>query len=206
MPKNFYLNAFFKVIEIGTFMDDEKRKHLSKIIKVKSVKKGEAILKEGMPCRHLFFLCKGLFRSFYTSEEGKEITSAFSFENEFFTNIKGFINGINSNETIVAQENSYICVIDRTDYYNLLKNNSSLAFYSHEVINKHRVELEDRIRFLQNGIAKDKLKFFEEYYPGLSERIPKKYIATFLGMRYETMHRASKSKIEEARQKKSKLV
>lgn len=193
MPQKIHLDAFFKVIETGTFLDDDKRKQLSKLIQLKFVPKGVTILNEGMPCTHLFFLCKGLFRSYYTAEDGKEITSAFSFENEFFTNIKGFINGINSNETIVALESSYVCVIDRTDYFNLLKNNSSLAYYSHEIINKHRVELEDRIRVLQNGIAKDKLIFFEEYYPGLSKRVPKKYIASFLGMRYETLHRAAKS-------------
>ncbi|HRG59553.1 MAG TPA: Crp/Fnr family transcriptional regulator [Bacteroidia bacterium] len=193
MPQKIHLDAFFKVIEMGTFLDDDKRKQLSKLIQLKFVPKGVTILNEGMPCTHLFFYVRDYSEVITLQKMVKKLLLHFHLKMSFFTNIKGFINGINSNETIVALESSYVCVIDRTDYFNLLKNNSSLAYYSHEIINKHRVELEDRIRVLQNGIAKDKLIFFEEYYPGLSKRVPKKYIASFLGMRYETLHRAAKS-------------
>jgi hypothetical protein len=46
---------------------------------------------------------------------------------------------------------------------------------------------------LQNTLAKDKLAFFDQYYPGLKERVAKKHIASFLGMRYETMNRVLKT-------------
>jgi CRP-like cAMP-binding protein len=157
------------------------------------VKKGKILLREGDPCSKLYFLSKGLFRSFYIDENGVEITSAFSFENEFFTNVKGFINSTEANESIQALENSTVCVLERKDYHHLLEKYQHLLFFSHYTINKHRVELEDRIRMLQNTLAKDKLAFFNQYYPGLQERIPKKHIASFLGMRYETMSRAIKS-------------
>lgn len=58
--------------------------------------------------------------------------------------------------------------------------------------------MEDRVRMLQNTLAKDKLAFFEEYYPGLKERVQKKHIASFLGMRYETMSRVIKANKMEA--------
>jgi CRP-like cAMP-binding protein len=147
-----------------------------------------------MPCNKLYFLSKGLFRSYYIDENGIEITSAFSFENEFFTNVKGFINCTDANETIHAVESSFVCIIERNEYYKLLEKYPTLFYLSHQTVNKHRVELEDRIRMLQNTLAKDKLAFFDQYYPGLKDRVPKKHIASFLGMRYETMNRALKAK------------
>ena len=169
------------------------RKDISQSVKLLSVEKGKILLKEGTPCTKLYFLTQGLFRSYYLDENGVEITSAFSFETEFFTNVKGFINCTDSNETIQALESSFVCIIDRNDYYKLVEKYPTLFYLSHQTINKHRVELEDRIRMLQNTLAKDKLAFFDQYYPGLKDRVPKKHIASFLGMRYETMSRALKA-------------
>jgi CRP-like cAMP-binding protein len=133
------------------------RKDISQSVKLLSVEKGKILLKEGTPCTKLYFLTQGLFRSYYLDENGVEITSAFSFETEFFTNVKGFINCTDSNETIQALESSFVCIIDRNDYYKLVEKYPTLFYLSHQTINKHRVELEDRIRMLQNTLAKDKL-------------------------------------------------
>lgn len=193
MPNKKHLITLLKTLEKIAAISDEMWSDISKIVKLQDIKKGKMLLQEGAPANKLYFLSKGLFRSFYMDENGVEITSAFSFENEFFTNVKGFINSIDANESIQALEYSTIGVIERADYNQLLEKYPALLFLSHHTINKHRVELEDRIRMLQNTLAKDKLSFFNQYYPGLQERVPKKHIASFLGMRYETMSRAMKS-------------
>jgi CRP-like cAMP-binding protein len=194
MPKKKHLDTFIETIGLSAIENGEMQTKIYKFVSIKFLKKGEILLQENTPCNHLFFLIKGLFRSFYVDLNGQEITSAFSFEKEFFTNVKGFINNINSNETLQALENSIVCVIDKSDYFNLINEFPSLLQLSHLTINKHRVELEDRIRVLQHAIAADKLLFFDQYYTGLINRVPKKYIASFLGMRYETMYRALKKR------------
>ncbi len=193
MPQKKHLTTLIKTLEENAILNNDVQQDILQTVKLVAVEKGKILLKEGTPCNKLYFLSKGLFRSYYMNENGVEITSAFSFEKEFFTNVKGFINCIASNETIQALESSYICIIERNDYYNLIQKHPALFHLSHQTINKHRVELEDRIRMLQNTLAKDKLAFFELYYPGLKDRVPKKHIASFLGMRYETMSRAMKS-------------
>jgi CRP-like cAMP-binding protein len=193
MPQKKHLESLFKTIEREAILNVEMRNDLKHVIKIIHVEKGKVLLKEGTPCIKLYFLSKGLFRSYYLDTNGVEITSAFSFENEFFTNVKGFVNYIDSTETIEALEPSFICVIDRNDYFQILQKFPPLFYISHQTINKHRVELEDRIRMLQNTLAKDKLAFFDQYYPGLKNRVPKKHIASFLGMRYETMNRTLKA-------------
>ena len=193
MPNKKHLDTFFKTLEVEATLNEEMRLDISQKIKLILVEKGKILLREGTTSNKLYFLSKGLFRSYYLDENGIEITSAFSFEKEFFTNVKGFINCIVANETIQAIERSFVCFIERNDYYQLIEKYPALLHLSHQTINKHRVELEDRIRMLQNTLAKDKLAFFDQYYPGLKERVPKKHITSFLGMRYETMNRALKA-------------
>lgn len=193
MPHKKHLLTLLKTLEKNAVVSDEMWKVISSVVKLIYIEKGKLILQEGATCNKLYFLSKGLFRSFYMNENGIEITSAFTFENEFFTNIKGFINTTISNESIQALENSHVCILDRNDYYQIIEKYPQLLHISHNTINQHRVELEDRIRMLQSTLAKDKLAFFDLYYPGLKERVPKKHIASFLGMRYETMNRALKA-------------
>ena len=50
-------------------------------------KKGQKVLEEGEVCRAIYFINKGLCRSYYNLD-GKEINTAFYFENEFATNLK----------------------------------------------------------------------------------------------------------------------
>lgn len=194
MPYRKHVVTLFKALENGNLINDEMRKSISSMFKLVKVDKGELILKEGNLCNKLYFISKGLFRSFYIDENGNDITSSFSLENEFFTNVKGFVNGCLSNESMVALEDSYICAIERNDYFSILQKYPQLLLISHHTINKHRVELEDRIRILQNSTAKNKLDFFDQYYASIKNKVHKKHIASFLGMRYETLSRVKKYK------------
>jgi CRP/FNR family transcriptional regulator len=164
MPYKKHLLILLKTLEGSAIIDNEMRKDISQSVKILAVEKGKILLKEGTPCTKLYFLSKGLFRSYYIDENGVEISSAFSFENEFFINVKGFINYTDFTESIQALEPSFVCILERSDDYKIVEKYPALFYLSHQTISKHRVELEDRIRKLQSTLVKDKLAFFDQYY------------------------------------------
>ncbi|MDP1744134.1 MAG: Crp/Fnr family transcriptional regulator [Bacteroidota bacterium] len=168
---------------------------LSKSVKYTEMEKGKVLLEEGMHCNELFFLNSGLIRTHYHNENGEEVTSSFVQENEFFTNVKGFVNASNSNETISMLENSCFCRIKRDDYFDIMAKHTVLFLRNLQIINTHRIELEERIRILQNLTAKEKYKFFERNYPKLSNRVQLSFIASFLGIRLETLGRIRKKNL-----------
>lgn len=170
----------------------EAKELLSKAVKYSEMKKGDILMQEGSPCNELFFLNFGLIRIHYHKENGSEVTSSFVQENEFFTNVKGFVNATNSTETISLLKNSGLCRIHRDDYFDIMKKHPVLFYGSHQIINMHRIELEERIRMLQNLTAKEKYNFFAINYPKLTSSIQLSYIASFLGIRLETLGRIRK--------------
>lgn len=187
-----HFNLLKENIEGDLKFPQEAMEMLSTLVKYMEMKKGEVLLEEGAPCHELFFLNKGLIRIHYHNENGDEVTSSFVQQGEFFTNVKGFVNIINATETITLIEDSGFCRIHRNDYFEIMKKHPILFYGSHQIINKHRIELEERIRLLQNLTAKEKYKYFELNFPKLINRVQLSYIASFLGIRLETLGRIRK--------------
>lgn len=164
------------------------------LITCRKLKSGACVLKEGDLCENLFFLNSGLLRAHYLSSSGNDITSSFVQENEFFTNVTSFSTLGYSTETISVLEDSVYCCIKQEDYKKLIYQFPELSLISHAVINKHRIELDERIRMLQNLKAKGKLLVFEKNYPNLTGRVQNGHIASFIGVALETFSRIKHSK------------
>lgn len=187
------LNPLIKNLETYIKISDVIKKLLSTVVEITTIEKGAILVEEGNSCNELFYLNSGLFRSFYIREKGDEVTSSFIQENEFFTNVKGFINAVKSTETFEALENSSICRIKRENYWKIMSENPVLSPINSQIINNHRIELEERIKMLQCLTAKEKYQFFEFNYPKLINRVQLSHIASFLGVRLETLSRIRKN-------------
>ncbi len=187
------LNPLIQNLATHIKISDAIKKLLSTVVDVTAIEKGAILVKEGNSCNELFYLNSGLFRSFYTRENGNEVTSSFIQKNEFFTNVKGFINSVKSTESFEALENSSICRIKRNNYWKIMSENPILSPINSQIINNHRIELEERIKMLQCLTAKEKYLFFESNYPKLINHVQLSHIASFLGIRLETLSRIRKN-------------
>ncbi len=189
---NPHIQHLLESIQVSIILPQEVKEMLIKSIEVRELKKGDIVIEEGTHCNELFFLNYGLIRIFYYRDNGDEVTSSFVQENEFFTNVKGFVNETPSSETISIIENSCICSIKKEKYFAIMQKHPIFFYVSHQFINKHRVELEDRIKMLQSLTAKEKYNNFKATYPKLINRVQLSYIASFLGITNETLSRIRK--------------
>ncbi|MEN9686396.1 MAG: hypothetical protein RLZZ28_2182 [Bacteroidota bacterium] len=95
----------FAIVLLSNFIPlstDFKEFLLSKV-KHHSFRKGDLLLKAGDKCGDMHFIKKGLFRGFM-EEDGKEITTWMSCENELVTSISGYFGRQPSLESIQALE------------------------------------------------------------------------------------------------------
>lgn len=74
--------------------------------------RNELLLKDGEICNSVFFISSGLCKSFYYLD-GKEINTAFYFENDFATNIKSLTTSTKSDYTIKACEKMKAVRLDK---------------------------------------------------------------------------------------------
>lgn len=82
---------------------EESWKALNNCLSEMEFQKNEPLLKVGDTCSSIFFIESGFCKSFYNLD-GKEVNTAFYFEDEFATNIKSLTSSSKSEYAIKACE------------------------------------------------------------------------------------------------------
>lgn len=153
--------------------------------------KGTLLLKEGQVSDKCYFVIKGLVRQFYLID-GEEKTTAFFMEKEP-------VNAFTSNNTKTPSKHYIECIEDcvltvGTD--NLIEN---MCQKVPRLENVMRVEVEKNAGKFQDEYAAFIMSSPEERYlnllekrPGLMNRVPQHQIASFLGVKPESLSRIRK--------------
>ena len=143
--------------------------------------KGDILQREGENCSKVFFVKKGLLRSYTIDDKGKEHIFMFAPESwviadvesqEFNQPAKLFIDCIEESEVIVLDRR----LLSRSDLnVDQLKNNVNL-------LSRRVAVLQRRVIMLMSTSAKDRYEFFLETYPKIPNRVPQRMIASYLGI------------------------
>ena len=159
---------------------------------LKIFKKNETILRQGEICSFVGFLNQGLIRSYYYDDNGKEITTKLFFENCLFTYVEGFMENSPSNKFFVAIEDCTALMI---------KKNNLLAIFEHspkfeKIFNL--IIMEDLKNIMldneekRNETPQARYLKFQNQFPRAFNRIPLKYIASYLGIEPQSLSRIRK--------------
>lgn len=150
--------------------------------------RGKFLLKSGSFCSHYYFIHKGVLRSFI-KEGKKEITTWINPENEITTSIRCIAHREPSREYIQALEDCELYAIhfeSLNQMYTLFPEMNILVRMLLEV---YYSESEERSYISRLPSAEKRYSYFNTSRPELVNRIPLKYIASYLGMSEETLSR-----------------
>lgn len=190
MKNPFILVFLNSIYPLGTDLQSFLMDH----IKSCSFEKNELINKAGDVCKRLYIIKKGLVRGYFLSD-GMEITTWLDSENEVFTSITGFFRNEPSEENIQSLENTHCEYLEYEDYKYCLEHFSEMRHINRMLLEEYYILAEHRVYLARIPNARKRLDYFiENNTPQLLERIPKKYLASFLSMRPETLSRLMKEK------------
>ena len=111
------MSEFLPLINfVKTFseLNDEDEVLIQKYFQKETFKKNEIILNAGEICQKIYFINKGILRTFHTNQNGSEFTRLFAKENEFCTILISFSEKVGSPANIQALENSEIFSIKKS--------------------------------------------------------------------------------------------
>jgi CRP-like cAMP-binding protein len=153
-----------------------------------SIPKGKTILKAGEICPYVFIVCKGALRGF-VKDGNKDITSWITVDNEMVSSISSFFMQLPSFENIQAIE---ACELIGLSYHHLemiYTRFPEMNIVGRKLLEKYYRDAEERAYISRLSNAADKYNHLLNTKPNLINRIPQKYIASFLGIRIETLSR-----------------
>ena len=175
---------------IASLNEAEEKAFLS-ILEVKVFKKKDFLLQEGKICNKITFVNNGIMRLFYTVE-GVENTIQFFFGDSWYTDYASFITGLPTIENMQALEESEVVQFNKVDLYKLYDSMpifekvgrvfAENAYLSISQLNQMKTNEEPEYRYL--NLVKTR--------PELVQQIPQHYIASYLGIKPETLSRIRK--------------
>jgi CRP-like cAMP-binding protein len=136
----------------------------------KQVKKGEILQREGELSTFVFYVKKGLLRSYAIDHKGKE--HVFMFGSEGWIVADNVAQDEKGELFIDALEDSIVIPISKSD-----PPKSDIQ----KLLKRIRV-LQKRIIMLMSAPAIDRYNHFLEIYPEIVQRVPQKMIASYLGI------------------------
>ena len=157
-------------------------------ILIKELKKDEFLLKAGRASNHASWILEGLVRSYYLKDT-EEITTKFLWEGATITSVYSFYTRKPGNENIVALEDTTLAMLRFDDLQYLYKNHPTFNYIGRVITEKYLYMLEIEVYNLRKQKAEDRYQFIVKHLPDLLQRVPLKYLATYLGMNLETLSR-----------------
>ncbi|NIF04614.1 Crp/Fnr family transcriptional regulator [Chryseobacterium sp. Tr-659] len=164
----------------------------SKLFELRKLKKNDYFVQEGERCKEVGFIKSGIFRSFYISDEGKDMTYCFRFPNTMIAAYSSFISGCPSKESMQAIHDAELLILKKETVDTLIKNDFNWTRFLKAIAEQEYLELERRFFQLQRDTATQRYMELLENYPDYIQKIPLQYLASYLGITQRHLSRIRK--------------
>jgi len=151
--------------------------------------KNRIIEESGKVPEYLYYIISGYLRLFHYNENGDEVTTHINCPPGFFTSYFNFINATKSNENVECITECELLRISKKDLDFLTSKSEAMKDFSIEVFQKSIIYNETRSTELATLSGEKRYRKLIENYPGILHNVPISYIASFLGMKPESLSR-----------------
>ncbi len=164
-------------------------------------RKKKLLLKEGAVCDYIYFIVKGAVRGFI-KEEDKDITTWITIEGEMVTSIASLDGRGPSMDNMQAIEDTILLALSYEDLENMYEQFPESNIITRKLLQHYYSDAESRAFIARMSGADNKYRYFLQRHEPLANRIPLTYIASFLGIRNETLSKVRKRLADELKTKK----
>ena len=158
---------------------------------LKHLKKGEHFLTEGNVCRQAALISKGLVR-YYINDDGNEGTYYFGAEGDFMCDYESFLPQRPSNKNIQALEDTSLFSINLDGLQYLYANLREGERFGRLAIEMVFVTVLQQLTSFYRDSPEQRYQNFVRAYAGISQRVPQYYIASYIGIKPQSVSRIRK--------------
>ena len=164
---------------------------IRKLFRERRLKKGEHLLEAGNICKNVTFIQTGLVR-YYSSNDGEEQVTYFNKEGEFVCDYLSFLPQVPSRINIQALEDTTVYIISHTDIQRLYKQVEHGERFGRLAIEEVFINVITQVGTLYNDSPEVRYQQFMQRFPDIGQRIPQYYIASYVGVKPQSLSRIRK--------------
>ena len=179
--------------QIGKYfnLDSEDQLEFSQIFKPISLKKGESFIREGKISSKVGFIVKGSMMCIY-NKDGEEYIDEFSLENEFITDYFSFLTETPATKEVRCLEDCKLMVLQKEDLYKLYDRSQKFERVGRLIAEGLFMNWQQKAKSLLIDNAEERYLKLIKQRPDIPQRVPQYLIASYLGVKPETVSRIRK--------------
>lgn len=186
------MESLRKHIEAIIDLTDDEFEYIASHFHSKKLRKHAFLVQEGDFVDNEHFVVKGALKAYvYDNEKAKEYIFQFAVEDWWITDREAFQKRTKAQISIDCLEDCEVLSISREDRDKLCREMPKFERYLFIKISNGYVSLQKRVLTLIKNNSKERYSLFMQQYPHLLQRIPKVFIASYLGVSRETLSRMS---------------
>jgi CRP-like cAMP-binding protein len=158
----------------------------------RKIKKDAFFISMGEICEHIGFIKNGTLRTFYIDNNGNDVSFIFHLENNFFTDYESFLTATPSKLFIQAVEDTEVLVIHKKDLLDLYAADVYWQIYGRNMAEGIYLSAKKRVEDLLFLTHEERYVRLIKDQPMIFNRIPQKQIASYLGIKPQSLSRIRK--------------
>lgn len=188
-PQTYNLDSKIRSIEN---ISDNSLELLHNCIKQKNIDKEQFLLTEGSVCKKIYFVEKGLLRSFY-NKDGKDVNLDFFLENSFTTHLKSLQSGQPSEYFLQAVEKTTVWEFDKEKVLQLYTKSAEVVSFGRKLLELLLAAQEEHTNLFKLYSGAERYQYLLQHKPQLFQRVSLTHLASFMGISRETLSRIRKN-------------
>lgn len=157
--------------------------------------KNRILEEEGKIPQHLYYIVSGFMRLFYYNDNGDEVTTHINCPHGFFTAFSDFTNQQKASVNVETVTECQLLRITKQDYETLINESPFWKDYGMHVLQESVIYNEERAKDLATLSAEQRYLKLMHSHPNILQNVPLQYIASFLGIKPESLSRIRRNLI-----------
>jgi CRP-like cAMP-binding protein len=152
------------------------------LLKPRSMKKGEFLIRQGDVCKYETFVTKGCLKSYYEDEQGLEHILDFSIEGWWANDLYSFFTQTPSKSAVKAIEDTHVLQIIKHDLEKVYETIPKFERFFRLLFQRAFISQREQINLILSTPAEERYILFMKNKPYAEDRFSQKDIASYLGV------------------------
>lgn len=170
-------------------LTDEQYDYVFSHFKLKSYKKGQAIVTAGDQVDCEYFVLDGCLKAFYINDDLKMFILQFAMPTWWASDYNALYSGAKATINVDCITDAEVLCLSSADREKLCSELHQVEYFFRWRTNKGYVAAQKRLLSFMNNDAKHRYEELLKMYPQLYNMVPKSLIAAYLGVSRETLSR-----------------
>ena len=163
-----------------------------KLVFEKSFEKRDLLVEEGGFCNYIYFIEQGACYSYLTDEKGEKHVIQFALEDYWISDLYSFFSGKKAIYSIEVLEQTKVLALNKDSFQKACDTIPTFDRFFRILLQNAYVTLQQRMAKTNSEEGENLYKEFSKIHPDFIQRIPQYLIASYLGVKPESLSRIRK--------------